>query len=136
MKDDLLRCGEHTDFGYITLLLDNGVSGLQIKTRNGEYVTVPTQEGAIAVKIADSLERVTGGILRSSPHRVAITEETSKEDRYSTIYFRAPDNNAYLDAVCGEKEKYREKIITSDFFVRRFQDVFFRGDGIMENASN
>ena len=132
----MLRCGEHTDTGYITLLLDNGVSGLQIKTRSGEYLTVPTHEGALTVNISDSLERISGGILRSAPHRVILTEETSKEDRYSTIYFRLADNDAYLDPLCGEKEKYEEKITSFDFLMRRFQEVFNQGIGVPQNATS
>lgn len=128
-------CGEHTDFGLITFLLDNGVSGLEIKTRDGEYLMVPRQKGAFVVNIADSLERLTGGILRSAPHRVIITDESYKNDRYSVIYFRVAENSAYLEPLCGAKEKYREKITAEKFYSRRFNDIFHASRGISNNIS-
>ena len=126
----------HTDYGLITLLLDNGVTGLQILKRDGDYMMVPRQPGALVVNIADSLERLTGGVLRSAPHRVVISDENAKEDRYSVIYGRATDYGVYLDPLCGAKERYEEKLKTEEFIERRFKDIFYGGAGIVKLTNN
>lgn len=136
MEEGCLRCAEHTDFGLITLLLDNGVSGLQILKRDGKYAMVPRRPGALVVNVADSLERLTGGVLRSAHHRVVLTEENMREDRYSVIYFRAPDYGVYLDPMCGAKEKYQNRMKTEEFIQQRFIDIFRGGAGITKLTSD
>uniref|UniRef100_A0A1D1ZJI9 1-aminocyclopropane-1-carboxylate oxidase 10 n=1 Tax=Anthurium amnicola TaxID=1678845 RepID=A0A1D1ZJI9_9ARAE len=45
----------HSDFGFLTLLLQDGVEGLQIQQR-GEWVTVDIAAGALVVNVGDHLE--------------------------------------------------------------------------------
>ncbi|KAA0191604.1 hypothetical protein HAZT_HAZT011753 [Hyalella azteca] len=42
-----MGCGAHTDYGTITLLLQDGLGGLEVKTRSGAWVPVPPLEGAV-----------------------------------------------------------------------------------------
>lgn len=65
-----LSLGAHTDFGSVTILF-NRLGGLQVlrpDLRTWGYV-VPYPEHAI-VNLGDALVRLTGGVLRSSIHRV------------------------------------------------------------------
>ncbi|NLA35309.1 MAG: isopenicillin N synthase family oxygenase, partial [Actinobacteria bacterium] len=60
--------GEHTDYGLLTLLAQDAVGGLSVRTRGG-WVAVPPIEGSYVCNIGDMLERATGGQYRSTPHR-------------------------------------------------------------------
>jgi isopenicillin N synthase-like dioxygenase len=79
--------GEHTDYGFLTLLAQDRHGGLQVKTPGG-WIEAPPIEGALVCNIGDMLERLTGGRFKSTPHRVL---NASGEDRLSFPLFFDPD---------------------------------------------
>ncbi len=82
----------HTDFGALTLLLQDKTGGLQVQHPNGQWLDVPCIEEALIVNIGDMLHRLTNGRLRSTPHRVI--NRTGRE-RYSCAFFYDP----YVEAM-------------------------------------
>ncbi|KAJ3335426.1 hypothetical protein HDU93_005521 [Gonapodya sp. JEL0774] len=87
--------GAHTDYGGLTLLIQDGVGGLQIHpTGNLEddnlwqdvppITTSPGRPPAIVCNIGDFLQLWTNGLYRSTVHRVI---NLSGQDRYSIAYF-------------------------------------------------
>ncbi|KAF2213020.1 hypothetical protein CERZMDRAFT_96693 [Cercospora zeae-maydis SCOH1-5] len=100
-----IRAGAHSDYGSITCLFQlPGQPGLQIKTPSGEWASVPVsplgKEGPlpILVNIGDLLEDWTGGLLKSTVHRVVFPKEKAG-DRYSMAYFCHPLDEALLEPV-------------------------------------
>lgn len=85
--------GEHTDYGFLTLLLQDDVGGLEVKSR-GSWIAVPPERGAIVCNIGDMLDRITGGVYRSTPHRV---RNASGRDRYSFPLFFDPSWDARIE---------------------------------------
>lgn len=84
-KQRQLGSSAHTDFGAITLLLSDGVPGLEVQNRkSGSWMQVPPSEDAYVVHVGDMLQMWTGGRLKSSVHRVLNGEE---RDRYSIVFF-------------------------------------------------
>ena len=61
--------GEHTDYGLLTILLQDDAGGLEVKSRS-RWVPAPPVEGSFVCNIGDMLDRMTGGLYRSTPHRV------------------------------------------------------------------
>ena len=61
--------GEHTDYGLLTLLAQDGNNGLEVRTDEG-WVAVPADPDVVVVNLGDMLERMTGGAYRSTAHRV------------------------------------------------------------------
>ncbi|GAA0364670.1 isopenicillin N synthase family oxygenase [Microbispora corallina] len=61
--------GEHTDYGLLTLLLQDDNAGLQVHTSRG-WIEAPPISGTLVCNIGDMLDRLTGGHYRSTPHRV------------------------------------------------------------------
>ncbi|XP_061898787.1 uncharacterized protein LOC133646900 isoform X1 [Entelurus aequoreus] len=57
-KEGQLRCGQHSDYGSITLLFQDS-EGLQVLEGSGEFITAPCIPGAILVNIADMMQRWT-----------------------------------------------------------------------------
>ena len=67
---DAQGVGEHTDYGYLTILRQDDSGGLQARALDGAWTDVPPVEGALIVNLGDALEHCTGGLLRATPHRV------------------------------------------------------------------
>lgn len=87
-----LGCGPHTDFGSMTLLLQDMVGGLQVKHGEDTWIDVKPNRGAYVVNIGDMLHKWTKGEYKSTVHRVLSPKENVH--RYSLPYFF----NGNLDA--------------------------------------
>jgi isopenicillin N synthase-like dioxygenase len=99
--DALWGVGEHTDYGLLTMLWQDDVGGLQVRTGSGDdgWIDAPPIPGTLVCNIGDMLDRMTGGRYRSVPHRVAIN--TSGRDRLSIPLFFDPDFDARVQPVPG-----------------------------------
>lgn len=99
--DALWGVGEHTDYGLLTMLWQDEVGGLEVRTGSGDadWIAAPPLAGSFVCNIGDILDRMTGGRCRSVPHRVAIN--TSGRDRLSIPFFFDPDFDARVQPVPG-----------------------------------
>lgn len=82
----------HHDAGFLTLLMQHGVGGLQVENELGEWVDVPPRDDAFVVNLGEMLQAMTGNYLIATNHRVI-----SQEQRYSSAYFHGPDLRASLE---------------------------------------
>jgi isopenicillin N synthase-like dioxygenase len=73
----------HVDSGFLTLLAQDGVPGLQARHRSGAWMDVPPLEGTLAVNFGLTLERWSAGRIRATEHRVLGTGR----ERYSIPFF-------------------------------------------------
>ena len=89
--------GEHTDYGLLTLLAQDGNGGLAVRTPDG-WVDAPPVPGTFVCNIGDMLDRLTGGWYRSTPHRV---RNVSGRDRLSFPYFFDPDFTMTVEPLPG-----------------------------------
>lgn len=82
----------HCDSGFVTLLAQNGVPGLQARLPGGEWITVPPSEGTLVVNFGKLLERWTGGRIRATEHRVVALGG----ERFSIPFFYEPRVDAEI----------------------------------------
>jgi len=87
--------GEHTDYGNLTVLATDGVAGLQVRTRNGDWVDAPYIPDTFICNIGDCLMRWTNDVYVSTPHRVG----TPVRDRYSLAFFLDPNPDARVEVL-------------------------------------
>ena len=85
--------GEHTDYGLLTLLGQDGNAGLQVRSGD-EWLDVPPDTDTFVCNIGDMLERLTGGRYLSTPHRV---RNTTGAERLSYPFFLDPSWDAVVD---------------------------------------
>lgn len=83
---------EHADSGFVTLLAQDGVEGLQAKNLADEWIDVPPADGTLAVNFGQLLERWTGGRVRATRHRVI----APKTARFSIPFFYEPRVDAEI----------------------------------------
>lgn len=89
--DGAIGAGAHTDYGNLTLLATDGVGGLEVRTRAGEWIAAPHVPGAFVCNIGDLLMRWSNDRYVSTPHRVVNREG---RERYSVAFFFDPNPDA------------------------------------------
>ena len=92
--------GEHTDYGLLTILRQDDVGGLQVKT--GDHWTEATPiPSSFVCNIGDMLDRLSGGLYRSTPHRVL---NKSGQSRYSFPFFFDPGFDAEVNPIFPDRQ--------------------------------
>lgn len=92
----------HTDFGSLTLLFRQPVAALQVRdpSEEGKWKWVRPHAGSITVNVADALQFLTNGFLKSSIHRVvAPPPDQAGVDRLGVLYFVRPEDDLELRPV-------------------------------------
>ncbi|HEU0199053.1 MAG TPA: 2-oxoglutarate and iron-dependent oxygenase domain-containing protein [Burkholderiaceae bacterium] len=87
--------GEHTDYGLLTILLQDEAGGLEVRSPSG-WVAAPPVAGSFVCNIGDMLDRMTRGLYRSTPHRV---RNLSSRDRLSFPFFFDPNFFAQVEPI-------------------------------------
>jgi isopenicillin N synthase-like dioxygenase len=122
-----IRAEQHEDINLITLLVGASADGLEILTKQGEWIPVTSLPEQIVVNVGDMLQRFTNNKLRSTTHRVVNPKrELWHTSRFSIPFFLHPRSSmslrcldtciddahpkAYEDATAGEylDERLRE----------------------------
>ena len=82
----------HHDAGFLTLLMQHRVGGLEVLNPDGEWIAVPPRDDAFVVNMGEMLQEMTGNYVVATTHRVIATEP-----RFSSGYFHGPDLRTRLD---------------------------------------
>ena len=77
----MVRTGSspHTDWHLITIVLQDEVGGLQVRSRDGTWLDVPANQGELVLIVGDYLQLLGGGRVRSPVHRVLLPGEGGSE---------------------------------------------------------
>ncbi|MEM8489687.1 MAG: 2OG-Fe(II) oxygenase family protein [Pseudomonadota bacterium] len=94
-----MGAGAHTDYGMLTLLFQDGVGGLQVRSEDGNWHDVPARDGAIVINAGDLLEVWSNGRYRSTWHRVV--PQSSHRNRHSIALFVDPDSETQVEALAS-----------------------------------
>ncbi len=115
-----MRAAAHEDINLITLLPEATQSGLEIKTRDGEWMEVPSLPGQLIVDSGDMMKRITNEMIRATRHRV-VNPKGDPTDRYSMPFFVHPHPDAMLavfEECLDEGEEPRFEPITADGYLK------------------
>jgi isopenicillin N synthase-like dioxygenase len=94
--DDAYGAAPHTDYGFITILAQDGVGGLEVRPRGADWIAAPPIPGTFVVNVADMLARWTNDRWVSTPHRV---KNLPGVDRYSCPYFFDMDMDCTVECL-------------------------------------
>ncbi|RMZ84536.1 hypothetical protein DV737_g1182, partial [Chaetothyriales sp. CBS 132003] len=135
-----VRAGEHSDYGSITLLLQDSTGGLEVKSPKNTWVGATPIPGTIVVNAGDLLSRWSNDEIKSTKHRVIQPPPKPDErddddpdatlpDRYSIAYFCIPNFNAYIDALPGTWElteigKKYPGVLSGEYQLQRLAETF------------
>jgi isopenicillin N synthase-like dioxygenase len=117
-----VRAAEHEDINLITLLCEGTASGLELLTRDGEWIPVDTLRGQLVVDSGDMLSRVTNNVIPSTTHRV-VNPRSAQEDttRYSMPFFVHPYPRCVLEPLPATERSDSPMMppITADAFLQQ-----------------
>ena len=132
--DGLWGVGEHTDYGLLTILKQDYSGGLQVKSQS-HWIEAPPVDNSFVCNIGDMLDRMTGGLYKSTLHRVKCQ---TKGNRLSYPFFFDPSFNAEVRAIenCGSSladdkdERWDKSSVHAfsgtygDYLMRKLSKVF------------
>ncbi len=124
-----IRAGAHEDINLITLLLGAEEAGLELLTRQGNWVPVSPPAGALVVNIGDMLQRLTNHVLPSTTHRVRNPEAARAGlSRYAMPFFLHLPSDYPLQTLPGcisdaQPDRYPESITADEFLQERLREI-------------
>lgn len=122
--DKAFGVAPHTDYGMITLLLQDPNGGLEVRKRDGEWIAASHVPGTLVINIGDLFQRWTNDVYVSNPHRVI---NRTGRDRYSIPMFYNLDWDTPIDCLptcqSADKPPKYEMIRSGDYLLSRFRDV-------------
>ncbi|MDE2263504.1 MAG: isopenicillin N synthase family oxygenase [Gammaproteobacteria bacterium] len=114
----------HTDSGFVTLLAQDGVAGLQARSRSGQWVDVPPLEGTLVVNFGQVLEQWSAGRIRATEHRVL----GSGRERFSIPFFYEARADARIAPLPLDRADLFTPFEYGDFLWQRMTSfIEFRG---------
>ena len=106
-----IRAEQHEDINLITLLVGASADGLQILTRQQEWIGVTSLPEQIVVNVGDMLQRLTNNKLRSTTHRVVNpARELWHTSRFSIPFFLHPKSTMSLRCLDGTIDEQHPKL--------------------------
>lgn len=118
--DDLFGIHPHTDYGFLTILAQDDVGGLQVRTVDGDWIDAPYRPECFILNIGDILARWTSGSFNSTPHRVI--NKSDQRSRYSIGMFFDPNLETVVEPLprfADIKEDPATPIRYGDYFTMR-----------------
>lgn len=131
VDEEILGASAHSDYGMITLLVTNGIPGLQVCKEKSDrpriWEDVAPIDKAFIVNVGDLMERWTNCLFRSTLHRVIPVGE----ERYSVAFFLDPNEDFVVECLqscCSESSPPRYPPIRSlDYLIERLRLTYEDG---------
>ncbi len=122
-EGDSIRAGAHQDINVITLLLGADEAGLQLLDRQGQWRDIAAPPGSLVCNIGDMLQRLSGGRLPSTTHRVVNpTPELAGVARYSTPFFLHFRPDYLIETMPGGRSDW-PAITAHEFLQERLREI-------------
>ncbi|PIG91733.1 2-oxoglutarate and iron-dependent oxygenase domain-containing protein [Gloeocapsopsis sp. IPPAS B-1203] len=123
-----VRAGAHSDYGSITLLFQDQIGGLEVQTKDSEWILAPAIPDTVVVNTGDLMQRWTNHVFCSTKHRVMIpTDERIERSRYSVAFFCHPNHDAEIACLpcCSlENPAIYPPISAGDHLLSRLQATY------------
>ena len=96
-KANQLGAGAHTDWGGVTLLAQDDLGGLEVRTRDGRWIEATPVPGTFVINLGDLMQRWTNDLYRSNMHRVK--NNSAQVNRHSVPFFYSPRPTSVIEAL-------------------------------------
>jgi isopenicillin N synthase-like dioxygenase len=122
--ENQLGAGAHTDFGAVTLLLQDDAGGLEVLDHaTGNFVPVQPNPEAYVVNVGDMLSMWTSGVYKSNVHRVI---NKGVGDRYSVPFFFDGNADTKLAPLDGGEPMGGKVLTVEEHMLERFGTTYIK----------
>jgi isopenicillin N synthase-like dioxygenase len=123
-----VRAAEHEDINLITLLMGASAEGLEVLSKQGQWVAVTALPEQLVVNVGDMLQRLTNNKLKSTTHRVVNPpKEKWGTSRFSIPFFLHPRSEMRLDClpscVTAENPIHYTPISAGEYLDERLREI-------------
>ena len=123
-----IRAEQHEDINLITLLVGASADGLQILTKNNDWLSVTALPDQIVVNVGDMLQRLTNNKLKSTTHRVVNpSRDLWHTSRFSIPFFLHPKSSMSLrcldNCVTTDQPILYTDISAGDYLDERLKEI-------------
>jgi isopenicillin N synthase-like dioxygenase len=125
-----LRASAHTDYGGFTILSGEDVpGGLQVRTRAGDWIDVPTAPETFVVNIGDLLMRWTNDRWLSNLHRVVNPPLGAgpSRARLSIAFFTHPNYDAMIECLPSQGAPKHPPVRSGEFRDEKYAKTLVAG---------
>lgn len=105
----------HTDYGCLTLLAMDGLPGLEVQSREKQWIPVTVNPGTFVINFGEMLQMWTQSRIVATPHRVI----GGNEERISIPFFFNPRFDANVSPWNSE-----EVMLAGDYLSRRYDETY------------
>ncbi|XP_024530603.1 probable 2-oxoglutarate-dependent dioxygenase At5g05600 [Selaginella moellendorffii] len=121
--DLTLGLQSHSDFGAITLLMEDHVGGLQVR-KNGRWFAVKPVPGAFIANLGDQVEVLSNGRYKSVEHRVVVN---STKKRMAIAAFYDPSKNTRISPAPELIDEQNPRLYGEVLFRDNVSDFYSKG---------
>ncbi len=124
-----VRAGAHEDINLITLLVGASAAGLEVLSKQGEWVPFTSEADTIVVNIGDMLQRLTNHVYPSTTHRVVNPPGAdARKPRYSVPYFLHPNPDFVIGVLAScitpdNPSRYPQPITAQGYLEERLREI-------------
>jgi isopenicillin N synthase-like dioxygenase len=122
-KAGAVRSHEHEDINLITIMPKASAPGLQIKTKEDEWIDVLVPDHTIIVTPSEVLGHITCQKIRATTHRVINPPDGDFSERYAFPFFASPHLDTMIPILDVETGKVKETIAHSKLLAVRYKEI-------------
>ncbi|MBB5049955.1 isopenicillin N synthase-like dioxygenase [Rhodopseudomonas rhenobacensis] len=122
-----IGAGAHTDWGGITILAQDSVGGLEVKSIAEDWIKATPIPGTFVINLGDLMARWTNGVYMSNLHRV--NNNVSDRDRYSIPFFYSPFPTSVIEAIPTCVDEARPPLFATCTAEEHLNEMFRRSYG-------
>jgi len=124
-RPGIVRCGEHSDYGTVTILFQDNLGGLEAKSVTGHWLPADPIPGAVLINVGDLLENLSCGRFPATRHRVVVPEQEfrRRSPRQSIAFFVHPDDQVECSPLEGPDPRY-PKVTALGHLENRFRATY------------
>mmetsp|Transcript_19993 Transcript_19993/g.56434 ORF Transcript_19993/g.56434 Transcript_19993/m.56434 type:complete len:391 (-) Transcript_19993:33-1205(-) len=131
-----LGVGAHSDSGFLTLLLQDDIGGLEVLNGSGQWVAAAPIHGSIVCNLGEVVQLLSGGSFLSTVHRVQ-RPPVGRGGRLSAPFFWNPSLEAVIhplsappvssrsefDAVASERPRQEANCLIPSYGMNAFKSL-------------
>ena len=128
--DTEISTGAHIDYGLLTVLATDAVSGLQVlNAKRNVWIHVPPREDGLVINFGHMLSTWTGGRAKAAVHRVVNVYDGKR--RFSSPYFFRPALNTVLNPTDFDPEAEADSVTCRDVL-----EMFYTRSSLLQKKAN